>query len=69
MSLYRTSKYLIIHLKRFKQKSNYTKVKIDNMVEFPLKLNLDDHLTNFNTPMDSFSTNRLLNPPIDRSKA
>jgi ubiquitin C-terminal hydrolase len=69
MSLYKTSKYLIIHLKRFKQKNNYRKVKIDNMVEFPLKLNLADHLANFNTPMDNFSTSRILNPPIDRTKA
>lgn len=32
MSLYKTSKYLIIHLKRFKQKSDFRKVKIDCMV-------------------------------------
>jgi ubiquitin C-terminal hydrolase len=69
MSLYRTSKYLIIHLKRFKQTSNYTKVKIDNMVEFPLRLNLADHLANFDTPMGNFSKICTLNSPIDSSKA
>jgi len=32
MSLYKTSKFLIIHLKRFKQRSDYRKVKVDSLV-------------------------------------
>jgi len=69
MNLYKTSKYLIIHLKRFKQKSNYRKVKIDSLVDFPLKLDLSGHLTNLKCPMDGFESKRCIQTKLDREKA
>jgi hypothetical protein len=52
MSLYKTSKYLIVHLKRFKQKSATSKIKIVKYIDFPLKLDLDKYLTNKKPPMN-----------------
>jgi ubiquitin C-terminal hydrolase len=53
MSLYKTSKYLIIHLKRFKQKSANTKVKIVKMIDFPMILDLNKYLINKKLPNES----------------
>ena len=50
MSLYKTPKNLIIHLKRFKQKSAYQKSKIGSLVNFPLELNLDGYVINRTLP-------------------
>jgi ubiquitin C-terminal hydrolase len=69
MSLYKTSKYLIIQLKRFKQKNNYLKIKIEKLVEFPDILDLSEQLVNKKTPMDDFPALRQLDPPINRSKS
>lgn len=50
MSLYKTPKVLIVHLKRFKQKSSYYKSKIGSLVKFPLELNLDGYVINKTLP-------------------
>lgn len=69
MSLYKTSKYLIVHLKRFKQKSDYRKVKVTSLVEFPVRLDLKDHLTQLGCPMDDFESKLRLPLEVNRSKA
>lgn len=38
MSLYKTPKFLIIQLKRFKQKNSYQKSKLNTLVQYPFNL-------------------------------
>lgn len=50
MSLYKTPKILILHLKRFKQKSTYSKSKLNSLVNFPFDLDLDGYVINKTLP-------------------
>lgn len=50
MSLYKTPQVLIIHLKRFKQKSSYTKSKLTSLIKFPMELDLDGFVINKTLP-------------------
>ena len=46
MSLYRAPKVLILHFKRFKQKGIIRKEKNETRINFPLVLDLKDHVVN-----------------------
>lgn len=50
MSLYKTPKILILHLKRFKAKSSYAKSKIGSLIKFPSELSLDGYVINKTLP-------------------
>lgn len=62
MSLYKTPKILVLHLKRFKQKLSYYKSKISSLVKFPLELNLDGFVINKTLPQAYF---KLQNPDVN----
>ena len=55
MSLYKTPKILVLHLKRFKQKSTFLKSKIGALVRCPKELDLDGFVINKTLPEAYFA--------------
>ena len=66
MSLYKTPRILILHLKRFKQKSNFSKSKISSLVKYPKRLNLNDYVLNKTLPEAYFWKE---NPKVNTKKS
>jgi ubiquitin C-terminal hydrolase len=51
ISIYKAAKYLVIHLKRFKdQKQMMFRSKLNTFVDYPFELNLEKYVINKNTP-------------------
>lgn len=55
MSIYKAPQILILHLKRFKQRGGYRKEKNETKVQFPMILDITQHVGD-PCPMESYRT-------------
>ena len=52
MEIYKASKYLIFHLKRFKEGKSMFKSKLVTLINYPVIIDLKDVIVNHNLPDD-----------------